>query len=125
MSPQKKRPKTKTDIVCKGAKDGSHADGGVERNQQRSPGGEEEWENLKRLTRQQLEFAGWIDEVETQCRRIAADAAVVGGDSPTVRHAQLLHGVRETMLRSVPDHIKARVLKDIKDKLLEVRADAE
>jgi len=108
MSPQKKRPNKKAPVVCRSACEPS-------------PSGSDEvdeWENLKRLTRQQLEFAGWIDEVETQCRLIAAEHAGDARNGRAVRHEQLLEGVREPMLRSVPDHIKARVLKDIKDKLL-------
>ena len=119
MSPQKKGPNKKAPIGCHGASDANalHAD----RNKP-DPSAGEEWENLKRLTRQQLEFAGWIDAVETQCRIIAAEAATESagpaGQCPPVRHQQLLDGVREPMLKSVPDHIKARVLKDIRDKLL-------
>jgi hypothetical protein len=77
---------------------------------------------LKGLTRQQLEFAGWVDEVERQCRKIALESMhssdSCSGESNAVRHATLLEGVRESALRSVPDHIKARVLKDIKDRLM-------
>ena len=124
MSPTKRRPGEKTPLVCRGASGASGANaphGTDDGSKPDSPDGEE-WENLKRLTRQQLEFAGWIDAVETQCRIVAAEAAAVAsgnaGTGPPVRHEQLLDGVREPMLKSVPDHIKARVLKDIKDKLL-------
>lgn len=113
MSPQKKRPSKKAAVGCRGDANALHAD----ENKPDPPAGDE-WENLKRLTRQQLEFAGWIDAVETQCRLIAAEAATEAGTGPPVRHEQLLDGVREPMLKRVPDHIKARVLKDIKDKLL-------
>ena len=125
MSPQKKRPSKKAAVGCRGDANALHAD----ENKPDPPAGDE-WENLKRLTRQQLEFAGWIDAVETQCRLIAAEAATDvaidvatsvatgAGTGPPVRHEQLLDGVREPMLKRVPDHIKARVLKDIKDKLL-------
>ena len=118
MSPQKKRPTKKK----AGDNDADVGADIVEIDTRQCPDQEEAWEALKRLTRQQLEFAGWIDEVETQCRRIAEeDAGDVIGESATIRHEQLLDGVREPMLRSVPDHIKARVLKDIRDKLLLMR----
>jgi hypothetical protein len=120
MSPQKKKhPNRTARTVCR-----ENADA-AETPEATSSGLDCEWDDLKRLTRQQLEFAGWIDEIERHCRRIAAEAteaAEAAGttdpEGPAVRHAALLDGVRDDALRSVPDHIKARVLKDIKDKLL-------
>jgi len=119
MSPRKKRPSTKS-AACRDENENKKArnDDDDAATTTRSSPDSDTWEDLKRLTRQQLEFAGWIDEAETRCRRIAAEKAGERGGDVTVRHAQLLDGVRETMIRTVPDHIKARVLKDIRDKLL-------
>jgi len=138
MSPRKKRPATKS-AACRDENENKARNDDdaatttrsspvadqrvgeretVRRRHAHGDGDSDTWEDLKRLTRQQLEFAGWIDEVETRCRRIAAETSGERGGDVTVRHAQLLDGVRETMLRTVPDHIKARVLKDIRDKLL-------
>ena len=126
MSPQKKRPKKKSPVVSRDVSDVNapeDVDDVHTGNGSRASPHDDAWDDLKRLTRQQLEFAGWIDEVEAQCRLIAADTAGDAGSGRAVRHEQLLDGVREPMLRRVPDHIKARVLKDIKDKLLASSAD--
>lgn len=72
------------------------------------------WEELKGATRQKLEFSGWVDAVRDKCQEYIEQQ----GGKP-FRHADLVSHVYKESLKMVPDHLKADVLKQIKQSLIE------
>jgi hypothetical protein len=73
-----------------------------------------QWEELKGATRQKLEFSGWVDAVRDKCREYIEQQ-----DGKPFRHADLVSHVHNESLKMVPDHLKADVLKQIKQSLME------
>lgn len=69
-------------------------------------------DELKQLARQRLEESGWTDEVRQLCREFVAKE---GADN--VRHADIVAAVKPAARSKVPDHLKAELLKRIRDVL--------
>ncbi|KAL4859773.1 Arabinosyltransferase RRA3 [Chlorella vulgaris] len=78
------------------------------------PGGSEPGsgarDELKQVARQRLEESGWTDEIRQLCREFVATQ---GADS--VRHEDIVAAVKPAARAKVPDHLKAELLKRIRD----------
>ncbi|KAI3438464.1 hypothetical protein D9Q98_000893 [Chlorella vulgaris] len=69
-------------------------------------------DELKQVARQRLEESGWTDEIRQLCREFVATQ---GADS--VRHEDIVAAVKPAARAKVPDHLKAELLKRIRDVL--------
>jgi hypothetical protein len=82
----------------------------------------QEWEELKRMTVQKLYFSGWMDTVQGKCREVYNERVAEGQNGSTsnhLSHSELLAQVHDGAATSVPDHVKADVLRSIKLALLD------
>lgn len=69
-------------------------------------------DELKQLARQRLEESGWTDEVRQLCREFVATQG-----SGSVRHEEIVAAVKPAARAKVPDHLKAELLKRLRDVL--------
>lgn len=82
----------------------------------------QQWEELKRMAVQKLYFSGWMDTVQGQCREVYNERVAEEQDdsaSNHLSHAELMARVHDGAATSVPDHVKADVLRSIKSALLD------